>query len=218
MVELKFRTWKVFADQTKFNKPDGKQYQSRLSSNLVYFAANYLAVVAVAALIICWLRPLFLLALALCGGSGYYLFFLRKTPIVIQTRVVTRQQTLAVFAVVSGCLFLLCGGFTSLIVLCIAVAAILVHASFRIRQRTGGNTFVMDLLRGGMGGVGGKQKSLDEEDADDDVRRPEDIENPGAGGAGGDPRDDDAQELQQKQAEFRSAFRERMRSKYLKKS
>jgi hypothetical protein len=198
MASLQIRPWREFFDHRLFNAPEGRTFQDRLSSNLVYYQANYLGVVAVCLQYVCYIRPLFLLALLLCAAGGYYLFSVRKAPVVLPInggRVVTRRETILIVIIGSALSFLLTGGMTSILSLFFAALLILVHSSFRLRSpHASGHSFAHAWRSAG------KEKSLD------------DLENPG-----GDPENPDVEDkIKTKQAEFRSTFRAQMRQKYLR--
>ena len=115
----------------KFSHPNSDTYVRRLRLNLDYFKANYLALLALLLVYVCVARPLYILGLAAVAGGAYYLFFVRESPIVVGTRVVTRRETALGFAGAAYLVMALTGRGPFHVAVLLWVLFVLVHASLR---------------------------------------------------------------------------------------
>lgn len=73
--------------------PAQQDYVDRLQVNMVYYQANYIGIVLLNLLLVCFWRPVFLLGLTTIVGSAIYLFSVRKAPIRVgDGKVLTKRE------------------------------------------------------------------------------------------------------------------------------
>jgi hypothetical protein len=149
MKNVTVRSWASFMQPNQFSMPKPSKLYERSVANLVYFQANYFAVVLVFMLFVMVSRPWTILAVLVLAGLGFYLFSVRVSPIVIKRRAVTRKELRLSFGVFALLLLLVFGGTSALMGLALSAGIILMHAMFRKRSlQVKGSTFV-DMVRGG---------------------------------------------------------------------
>jgi hypothetical protein len=190
---------------------------SSYPSNLSYYQANYLLVILVLLVLTCFWVPVFLFGLALIIGSAIYLFSVRKTPLVVGEKVLTKKEVMLSYGVLSLLTCLLFGGARSILALAIAALIILLHSSFRQRSlKSKVNVGLISLLSGGKSSEDGPDDLAGSQENGDDVENP----TPGGSNRGGG---EDLSRLQsndalaKEQQAVRAQFRANMRNKYLKK-
>eukprot|EP01100_Stratorugosa_tubuloviscum_P014432 TRINITY_DN7713_c0_g2_i1.p1 TRINITY_DN7713_c0_g2~~TRINITY_DN7713_c0_g2_i1.p1 ORF type:complete len:164 (-),score=44.36 TRINITY_DN7713_c0_g2_i1:86-577(-) len=129
----KLRPWSEFFNRSKFIFPE-KNYDfllSRISKNLDYFQTNYL-LLFIGLLVYSILTNPWLVIIGVCSSySYYYLFYLRKEPLVIKGREITDFEKTTALGIITiiGCLL---GGIYSTIcwLLGFTILVILIHAIF----------------------------------------------------------------------------------------
>lgn len=145
--KLELRSWREFFRNFAF--PQFDDISIRLRANTSYFEANYLASCLVIFLVTCYQQPWFILLELLLGGTAMYLFSLRKRPIVIGSRVISRKETWVGFISVVVVSSLLLGGVVA--ILCWALTAMFtcMHAIAHVEtHRLEGTSFLESLNLG----------------------------------------------------------------------
>jgi len=185
---------------------DEDRYAQRIKTNLIYYQANYLVFAGVCLLFVCISHPSFLIAMLLAFAGGFYLFVYRTQPVVIGNVPLSRPQLVGVFSAASFVLFLIFGGLSCLVALCICTIFVIAHSSLRQRSLKSRSATFLD---GGSTPLGNVIKSVDEASDDEATANGIDEENP-------PPVSVKDQQIKADAAKFRSTFRAQMRAKYQK--
>eukprot|EP00823_Brevimastigomonas_motovehiculus_P004597 TRINITY_DN3072_c0_g1_i1.p1 TRINITY_DN3072_c0_g1~~TRINITY_DN3072_c0_g1_i1.p1 ORF type:complete len:232 (+),score=34.01 TRINITY_DN3072_c0_g1_i1:32-697(+) len=134
-----------------FRWPEKGGYADRVSVNLVYFQANYLVILLLFLLLVCYYRPIFTIALALSVLGGVYVmnhYFYAHTYLRVFGRILTKAAIIYLYSLGSIVLFLLFGGTASIYALVVSVAVILCHASFRSRSHLARSMAYVEIWHG----------------------------------------------------------------------
>lgn len=200
--KLKIRQWGTFFDSSCFSVPNSKTWGERVSSNLVYYQANYICVMCLLLLYVCIARPLFFFAMSAVIGTGYYLFVINNKPIVVNGAPIRRRHMQIGFFSGSMLIFILFGGYQCMMALALTCLVVLIHSSFRKRSLKSRGTNFMHAMTGHATPM---QTLLDEA-----AERGDEGENPSSSSSD--------EKFMQDQRKFRARFRANMRAKYLPKS
>ncbi|CAI5481469.1 unnamed protein product [Closterium sp. Yama58-4] len=129
------RPWAEVVDRSQIAKPEGfNDAVSRIRKNIVYFKANYLAIIlGMVALSILW-NPVSIFWLGILGAAWVYLFMIHSQPLVIGGRVLSETEKLLGMIAISVLVIfgltkvgsVLMSGVT------LGLVAIAIHASLRV--------------------------------------------------------------------------------------
>mmetsp|Transcript_12893 Transcript_12893/g.19567 ORF Transcript_12893/g.19567 Transcript_12893/m.19567 type:complete len:185 (-) Transcript_12893:166-720(-) len=135
------RAWPEFFDTSKFESP--KNPQERLSTNLSYFAGNYIAIFAVLFAFTCLLNIflLFGLLIAIGGGYGFKMYAKQQFEIAEQVSKSQKRKQLKLnkeyaFYYCYAALFVICLFGNVPLFSCVAVTLFLVLAHALLRKRS----------------------------------------------------------------------------------
>jgi len=191
-----FRPASEFFEFSRFSRPEPNKWADRVNVNLVYYQANYAAILLVFLLVVCIVRPFFFVVLSAVMALGVYLFALRNRTFVVGGRPVSRQELVVGFASVSGLLFLVFGGVHMLSAVGLGLLVTLLHSSLRKRSNKARVTTFIDMWRG--------ETPVSKAMKDIDVEAGQDL----------DPEDPRSQQILRESANRRSRFRADMIAKY----
>jgi len=191
--------------------PKQPDLYDRVNTNLLYYQANYLAITVLTLIITCFFRPIFLIGLSVIIGSGVWLFRVNRSPIVVQGKVLSKQELAIGYLVASFIVCILFAGTASILALSISILMILLHSSFRKRSmKSKVNVGFMNL-------ISGSGKSEEEPDDDGPSNGTVDEENPSPDLSSRYGGGFSSEQMLAEQQRARSQFRASMRAKYLKK-
>jgi len=131
---MTFRPVGEFLDLSAFKIPQQQELTERITLNLSYYAANYLAIYSAFLLYLCIHYPSLLFAVIAIVCAGVYLFNMRQSPIIIAGKVFTKEEVRLIYAATAVMLVVYVGGYPVLYVTAVAALIALAHAA--LRQRT----------------------------------------------------------------------------------
>jgi len=144
---IQFRPWQEFFDVHAFTVPTKPaEVYDRVNMNLGYYSYNYLLILSITLLYVCFRHPWYILGFIFELSIFTYLFYYRKQPIVLLDRPVSRRDQAVGYAIVATVINLLFAGWTSVCTFAFAVTIILIHATFRSRSLKARGTAFIDML------------------------------------------------------------------------
>eukprot|EP00455_Lapot_gusevi_P044546 TRINITY_DN5576_c0_g2_i1.p1 TRINITY_DN5576_c0_g2~~TRINITY_DN5576_c0_g2_i1.p1 ORF type:complete len:189 (+),score=30.69 TRINITY_DN5576_c0_g2_i1:107-673(+) len=186
-----FRPWGEFFDGSGFSAPEGDTVRQRIVSNLVYFQGNYVIVLFLSVIYLCFSSALLfvLLPALLVGGV---VLARRYHTLAVGTNTLSRSQALLAYFLFCVLLSWLFAGSILFVFLLLGLLVILLHSAFRNRPLVGKAATFMEAWK---------------ESSDKHATNSDDEENP-------PPRNHD--QIRNEQQQFRAQFRAKMRQKYLR--
>jgi Gpi18-like mannosyltransferase len=161
--DLQFRPLNEFLDLNCFKFPAGDILVERVRTNLIYYLANYLALIFTCLLILCISQPTVFIAVILIAAAGLYLFKLNdyKAPLIISDKSFTPQQVQLGFLIYSLLIFSILAGYSGWYSILFGGVLCLIHCLFRQRNiKSKGTAFFSDLKASVRQEVNNKTASL----------------------------------------------------------
>lgn len=140
------RNWNEFADASRFKLPTPETAADRVTTNLQYFAMNYVCLTVLLFFYAIIARPqiLFVLALSICAGA--YLVGIRQEPLELNGALVSDARVLQVITAVTLVLIVVFGGLPVVCALLLSLSVIVAHSMLRSRSlKAKATTFIADM-------------------------------------------------------------------------
>jgi len=162
---FKLRAWSEFFELNRFKKPDKKNLNERVVTNIFYYQANYALIFGIITFCAILTNPSLLFSVLIIAFAWFYTLYIRKDPFIFNGLIITDQQLYIGLVVASILVLLFTAGLQIFWIIFVGLGVILGHASLRARSMKSKINYKWDTLKGSSP-LGGIVRDINQEDAE----------------------------------------------------